>query len=56
MRFWTKSLMARLVTYFLALSAIGVIVTTLISLGIVRTALTQSIYDWALLQLKRGRV
>jgi len=45
MRFWTKSLMARLVTYFLALSAIGVIVTTLISLGIVRTALTQSIYD-----------
>ena len=45
MRFWTKSLMARLVTYFLALSAIGVILTTLISLSIVRTALTQSIYD-----------
>jgi GAF domain-containing protein len=45
MRFWTKSLMARLVTYFLALSAIGVIVTTLLSLGIVQTALTQSVYD-----------
>ena len=44
MRFWTKSLMARLVSYFLALTAIGVIVTSLISLGLARTALTQSVY------------
>lgn len=45
MRFWNKSLMARLVTYFLALSAIGVTVTTVITLAIVRNALTRSIYD-----------
>jgi GAF domain-containing protein/HAMP domain-containing protein len=45
MRFWTKSLMARLVTYFFALSAVAVILTTLISFGILRNTLTQSIYD-----------
>ncbi len=45
MRFWNKSLMARLVAYFLTLSAIGVTVTTLITLAIVRNALTRSIYD-----------
>ncbi len=45
MRFWNKSLMARLVTYFLTLSAIGVLVTTLITLATVRNALTRSIYD-----------
>ncbi len=45
MRFWSKSLMARLVTYFLAFTAISVVATTLISLGIVQAALTQSIYD-----------
>lgn len=45
MRFWNKSLMARLVTYFLALSAIGVTVTTLITLAIVRSSLTSSLYD-----------
>ena len=45
MRFWNKSLMARLVTYFLTLSAIGVAITTLITLAIVRNSLTRSIYD-----------
>ncbi len=45
MRFWTKSLMARLITGFLALSAIGVTLTAIISLVIVRNTLTQSIYD-----------
>lgn len=45
MRFWNKSLMARLVTYFLTLSAIGVTVTTAITLTIVRASLTNSIYD-----------
>ncbi len=45
MRFWNKSLMARLVTYFLTLSAIGVTVTTVITLAIVRNSLTNSIYD-----------
>lgn len=45
MRFWNKSLMARLVTYFLTLSAIGITVTTLVTLIIVRNALTRSIYD-----------
>ena len=45
MRFWNKSLMARLVTYFLTLSAIGVTITTLITLAIVRNSLTRSIYD-----------
>lgn len=45
MRFWSKSLMVRLVTSFLALSAIGVTIIALISLVIVRNALTQSIYE-----------
>ncbi|MGQ9834337.1 MAG: cache domain-containing protein, partial [Candidatus Villigracilaceae bacterium] len=45
MRFWNKSLIARLVTYFLALSVIGVIATMLITLAIVRSLLTSSIYD-----------
>ncbi len=45
MRFLRKSILARLVSYFLALSAIGVTVTTLTTLAIVRNALTRSIYD-----------
>ena len=45
MRYWTSSLTARLITNFLAISALGLISTTLVAFFIIRTELTQSVYD-----------
>lgn len=45
MRFWTKSLIARLIIYFLAFSAISLALIVLILFGNVQNTLTQSIYD-----------
>lgn len=45
MRYWTRSLTARLITNFLAISAVGLVATTIVAFVIMRAALTQSIYD-----------
>lgn len=45
MKFWTKSLMARLVSYILLLSLVAVSVVPIVTFFLAREALKQSVYD-----------
>ncbi len=58
MRYWTSSLVARLITNFLAISAIGLSLTTIVAYRIIRSALAQSVYDRLenLVTLKEGEI